>query len=77
MRLIGGLLDENLSFKKDIEMIRAELLQNLGIFRQLKHTFPGSILCTLYFSLIQTYMINFNMIWMSTFPSLLHQIKAI
>ena len=48
----------------------------LGLFGNL-HIFPGSILWTLYFSLIQPYLTYCNSIWMCTFHSLLHPIKVI
>ena len=58
-------------------MVQAKISSNLGIIRKLKHIFPGSILRTLYFSLIQPYLTYCISIWMSTFQSLLHPIKVI
>lgn len=77
VRFLGILLDENLSFRNHIKMVQAKISRNLGIIRKLKHIFPGSILRTLYFSLIQPYLTYCNSIWMSTFQSLLHPIKVI
>ena len=61
-RFLGILLDENLSFRNHIKIVQAKLSRNLGIIRKLKHIFPGSILRTLHFSLIQPYLTYCNSI---------------
>ena len=76
LRFLRILLDENLSFRNRIKMVQAKISRNLGI-RKLKHIFPGSILWTLYFSLIHPYLTYCSSIWMSTFQRLLHPIKVI
>ena len=69
VRFLGILLDENLSFKHHIDLIKMKVSRSLGILRKLKHIFPGSILRILFYSLVQSYVSYCSVIWMSTFPS--------
>ena len=71
VRFLGILLDENLSFKHHIDLIKMKVCRNLGILRKLKHIFPGPILRILFHSLIHSYVSYCSVIWMSTFPSFL------
>ena len=49
VRFLGILLDENLSFRNHVAMIRVKVSQSLGIIQKLEYTFPGSILKLLFF----------------------------
>jgi hypothetical protein len=69
--LLGVLLDENLSFKWHVRVIRVKVSRGLGIIRKLKSLFPFPILRLLYFSLIYPYISYCSSVWMSTFPSVL------
>ena len=48
VRFLGILLDENLSFRNHLAMIRLKVSRSLSIIRKLRHTFPGSILKLLF-----------------------------
>ena len=71
VRFLGVLLDENLSFKWHVQIIRVKISRGLGIIRKLKRLFPFPIPCLLYFSLIYPYICYGSSVWMSTFPSIL------
>ena len=68
VRFLGILLDENLSFKYHIDLIKTKVSRSLGILRKLKYIFPGSILKILFCSLVQSYVSYYSVIWKSTFP---------
>ena len=55
VRFLGILLDENLSFRNHVAMIRVKVSRSLGIIRNLRHTLPGSIL-KLFFSVLSSHM---------------------
>ena len=76
VRFLGILLDENLSFRHHIAMIRVKVSRSLGVIRKLKHTFPGSILKLLFFCLVQSYVSYCPIVWMSTFPSTLRSLSV-
>ena len=71
VRFLGVLLDENLSFKLHVQVIRVKISRGLGIIRKLKRLFPFPILRLLYFSLIFPYICYCSSVWMSTFSSVL------
>jgi len=56
VRFLGILLDENLFFKHHIDLIKMKVSWSLGMYRKLKHIFPGSILIILFCSLVQSYV---------------------
>ena len=73
---LGILVDENLSFRNHITMIKVKFSWSLGIIRKLRHTFPGSILKLLFVSLVQSYVSYCPIVWMSTFPSTLRSLSV-
>ena len=77
VRFLGILLDENLSFKHHIDLIKMKVSKSLGIRRKLKHIFPGSILRILFCNLVQSYVSYCSVIWMPTFPSSLKPLSKI
>ena len=77
VRFLGILVDENLSFKRHIDLIKMKICRSLGILRKLKHIFPGSILEILFHSLIRSYVSYCPIVWMSTFPSLLKPLSKV
>ena len=77
VRFLGILVDENISFKRQIDFIKMKICRSLGILRKLRHTFPGSILKILFHCLIQSYVSYCPIVWMSTFPSLLKPLSKV
>ena len=76
VRFLGILLDENLSFRNHVAMIRVKVSRSFGIIRNLRYTFPGSILKLLFFCLVQSYVSYCPIVWMSTFPSTLRSLSV-
>ena len=68
-------MDENLSFKWHVQIIRVKISRGLEIIRKLKCLFPFPILRLLYFSLIYPYICYCSSAWMSTFSSVLAPIQ--
>ena len=64
IRFLGMLIDENLSFKHHIDLIKTKVSRNLGILRKLRYLFPGSILRIWLCSLVQSYFSYCSVIWM-------------
>ena len=58
-KVLGGTLDENLSFQGHINEICTKLSRSVGILYKLKSFFPETILKNLYYSLVHPY-INYN-----------------
>jgi hypothetical protein len=77
VRFLGILVDENISFKCQIDFIKMKICRSLGILRKLKHTFPGSILKILFHCLIQSYVSYCPIVWMPTFPLLLKPLSKV
>ena len=59
VRFLGILLDEKLSFRNHIAMIRVKVSWSLGIIQKLRHIFPGSILKLLFSALSSLPAIRF------------------
>ena len=76
VRFLGILLDENLSFRNHVAMIRVKVSRSLGIIPKLRYTFPGSILKLIFFYLVQSYVSCCPIVWMSTFPSTLRSLSV-
>ena len=76
VRFLGILLNENLSFRNHVAMIRVKVSRSLGIIRKLRYTFPGSILKLIFFCLVQSYVSYCPIVWMSTFPSTLRSLSV-
>ena len=74
VRFHGILLDENLSLRNYIAMIKFKVSRSLGIIRKLRHTFSGSILKFLFFCFVQPYVSYCPIVWMSTFSSTLRSL---
>ena len=60
---LGIILSENLSWINHIDKISKTISRNLGIINKLKHFVPLYILKTLYYSLVQSYMLGGILAW--------------
>ena len=67
VQFLGILLDENLSFRNHVAMIRVKVSRSLGIIRKLRYTFPGFILKLLFFCLVQSYVSYCPIVWILFF----------
>ena len=64
-KFLGIIIDKNLSWKSHIEYITNKISKNIALLGRLKHTFPKSILKSLYYSLVLPYLNYGNIIWAS------------
>ena len=53
---VGGLLDENLSYKEHIKYNENKIAKNLGLLYKAKHYLEKRSLLLLYYSFIHTYI---------------------
>ena len=63
INFLGIILSENLSWINHIDKISKTISRNLGIINKLKHFVPLYILKTLYYSLVQSYMLSGILAW--------------
>ena len=68
------MLDENLAWKKHIELIESKMSKNIGILYKAK--FLLTCLKNTYFSFIQSYLIYANIAWSSTNQTKLKKIYS-
>ena len=54
--IIGVLIDENLSWKKHIDCVIAELRKTIQMIAQVRYVVPSSVLVNIYKSLILPYL---------------------
>jgi hypothetical protein len=60
---LGVILNEHLTWNNHLEKISKNVSRGLGIINKLRHYFPLYVLKILYFSLIQSHMINGILTW--------------
>ena len=66
---LGVVIDEHLSWKKQINLISNKVSKNLGIMYKTKHLLNRNCLKNLYFAFIHSYLNYCNMAWASTYKS--------
>ena len=74
-KYLGVMIDNKLNWKQHIQYIKMKLSRATGIISKLRYFAPKTILTSLYYSLIQSY-INYNLLnWSSTSPTNLDSIR--
>ena len=72
------MLDENLTWKKHIELIKSKMSKNIGILYKAKFLMNKTCLKNIYFSFIQSYLIYANIAWQARIKNIIEEgIKAI
>ena len=66
---LGTILDEILSWKPHISNMSCKIAKSVGILYKASFCLPTSSLCTLYYSLIDPYLVYCVSIWGSTYSS--------
>ena len=66
MNFLGVILNENLCWKKHIEVLESKLSKNIGILYKVKPFLNLNCLKQLYFSFINSYLNYCNIVWAST-----------
>ena len=67
-KFLGIYIDENLTWKKHIDIITAKISKNIGVMNRLKYFLPSSILLTLYNSFVLPYLNYSILTWGSPTP---------
>ena len=67
-KFLGIYIDENLSWKKHIDIITTKISKNIGVMNRLKYFLPRSILLTLYNSFVLPYLNYSILTWGSPTP---------
>jgi hypothetical protein len=62
-KFLGVIINQTLSWKEHIQLIKQKVNKNCGIIRKIRHSVPQSILITLYFTLIHPYLSYCNIVW--------------
>ena len=60
-KFLGIIIDENLTWKKHIDVISKTISRNVGMLTKMKHYVPGYILYSLYCTLVLPY-INYGIL---------------
>ena len=69
VKLLGILLDENLSWKFHINELSKNLSRTVGIFYKIRHFCPSNILRILYYALFYSFLSYGIFVWGFTFKS--------
>ena len=62
-KLLGVVIDTNLSFKDHINNLQTKLAAKLGLLRRLSHVLPQKVLCSLFMSIIQPHIDYCLSVW--------------
>ena len=73
-KLLGVLLDENVTWKNHICYVEKKLAKNSGLLYRAKYLLDESSLKTVYFSYIHSYLNYANIAWTSTYQTKLKTI---
>ena len=66
LRFLGVMVDENLTWKKHIELIENKVSKNVGILFKASRLLNLQCLKSIYFSLVHSYINYANVVWAST-----------
>ena len=66
LKFLGVILDENMTWKKHIELIENKISKNIGIMYKVKLLLNQNCLKNIYFSFIHSYINYSNLVWAST-----------
>ena len=77
IRYLGVVFDENLSWKEQINQVRAKSARGVGTMCRLKNLLPFCALKSLYFSLVQSHFDYASIIFLNTFKSNVTPLKII
>ena len=73
-KFLGIIIDENLTWKKHIDVISKTISRNVGMLTKMKHYVPGYILYSLYCTLVLPYINYGILIWGNTCKTYLDKI---
>jgi hypothetical protein len=62
-KFLGVYIDEDLNWKHHITHIALKISQNIGVLNRVKSVLPSSVLLSLYYTMVQPYLMYCNIIW--------------
>ena len=76
MKVLGVLLDDNLSWKEHIKYLENKIAENLGLMYRAKPFLDKESLLALYYSYIHSYLNYVNLAWGSTYLTNLKKLRS-
>ena len=74
VKFLGVVIDENITWKKHIEVVENKISKNIGVLCRGSHLLDFKNLLKIYFSFIHIYISYVNIAWASTFKTKLQGI---
>ena len=74
VKLLGVVIDENVTWKKYIEVVENKISKNIGVLCRASHLLDFKNLLKIHFSFIHIYISYANIAWASTFKTKLQGI---
>ena len=74
VNFLGVILDETLSWKPHISQVESAVSKSVGVIRKSSFCFTRTALCTLYYSLVYSYLQYCILAWGSTYPTHLRRL---
>ena len=74
VNFLGVILDETLSWKLHISQVASKVSKSVGVIRKSSFCLTGTALCTLYYSLIYSYLQHCILVWVSIYPTHLRRL---
>src|SRR6218665_1543207 len=68
-KFLGIHIDQYLTWEDHIKVISNKISKNLGIIRKIGHLLPTKVLTSLYYTLINPYLLYGNTVWSSNYNS--------
>ena len=74
VNFLGVILDETLSWKPHISQVASKVSKSVGVIHKSSFCLTRTALCTLYYSLIYSYLQYCMLVWGSTYPTHLRRL---
>ena len=76
-KYLSVLIDDQLSFKSNINFLEKKLSRSVGIMAKLSYYLPPNAVLTLYHSLVHVHLIYALPVWATTFPTYWIKLKRL
>ena len=76
-KYLGVVIDNELKFKKHINIMEGKVACSVGILSKLKHFFPQNIMLQLYYALVHPFLSYGIIIWGATYPTYIKRLKSL
>ena len=68
-KFLGIHIDQHLTWVDHVKVISNKISKNIGIIRKIGHLLPTQVLTSLYYTLINPYLLYGNIVWASNYNS--------